>query len=120
LALAGKNFDLASASFLERSRVKVKGAVDFTSETSGTLDAPAIRATLRFYNLAFDQEKAGDFVVQGATEGGNLHLEGHSQMGTRALSIAGDVHLREDWPAELSLHCVDLRPRSPAPRLYRG
>jgi translocation and assembly module TamB len=119
LELEGKNFDLASVSFLERSRIQVKGNMDFTAQASGTLDAPAIRATLRFHHLAFGQDTAGDFIVQGVTEGGNLHVDGHSQSAERELSIVGDVHLRDDWPAELSLHCVDCD-LDPLLRAYVG
>jgi len=102
--LNGENFDLARISQLQASRVTVDGRMDFTAQASGTLQEPAINANIRLRNLAFDHERAGDYIFDAVTQGSELRVSGHSQFKNAELNIDGDVQLRGDWPAAVNLH----------------
>jgi translocation and assembly module TamB len=102
--LAGRNFDLKRMTPLEKTRVAVDGNMDFTATGSGTLEQPVINATLHVRDLAFDHERAGNFAIDAVTKGADLHIEGHSEFEHAELAMAGDVHLRGDWPSNVDLH----------------
>jgi translocation and assembly module TamB len=102
--LTGNNFDLSRMPQLQTTRVKVEGRMDFTLHTSGTLDEPIINAEVRLRNLSLDHDVAGDFLINGVTEGAKLHLTGRSQFKDSELTADGDVLLRGDWPSTLDLH----------------
>jgi translocation and assembly module TamB len=104
LNATGTNFDLARISTLQGSRVSVEGRMGFTAVGSGTLEEPVINATLNLYNLTFDHELAGDFTIDAATQGPGTRIIGRSQFKNAELQIDGNIHLRGDWPANLSLH----------------
>jgi translocation and assembly module TamB len=102
--LTGRNFDLTRISVLEASRVKIDGSLDFTASGYGTLEQPTINAALHISDLTFDHERAGDFTIDAITKGADLHLTGRSQFERAELAVAGDIHLRENWPADVNLH----------------
>jgi translocation and assembly module TamB len=102
--LTGDNFDLARIPQLQASRVKVEGHMDFTAQASGTLEQPVVNANVRWRDLAFDHEPAGDYTFNATTQGSELHVSGRSQFKTAELNIDGDVRLRGDWPATVNLH----------------
>ncbi|MGA8492810.1 MAG: translocation/assembly module TamB domain-containing protein [Terriglobales bacterium] len=102
--LTGNNFDLARIPQLQASRVSVGGRMDFTAQASGTLEQPVVNASIRWRDLAFDQERVGDYTFDATTQGSDLHVTGRSQFKTAELNIDGDVQLREEWPATVNLH----------------
>ena len=102
--LNGTNFDLSDVSPLERSRIKIAGAVDFTAGLSGTVAKPDVAAHLHIRDLAFNDEKAGDYRIDAVTHGADMQLTGHSEFGVAELQIGGNVRLREQWPARINLH----------------
>ena len=102
--LNGNNFDLARIPRLQASRVAVDGRMDFTSQASGTLEEPAITASIRLRDLAFDHELVGDYTFDAVTQGSDLRVSGHSQFKAAELNIDGDVQLRRDWPTAVNLH----------------
>jgi translocation and assembly module TamB len=99
--LKGDNFDLTHISLLQGARVAVSGRADFTAEGSGTLDQPTLNAAIRLHGLTFDQELAGDFAINAVSQGAELKITGQSQFAKADLKVDGDVHLREDWPADV-------------------
>jgi translocation and assembly module TamB len=101
--LTGTNFDLARISKLQTSRVTIEGRMDFTASGSGTLDEPVVNAAIRLRDLTFDHERAGDFTIDAVTQGPDLHLTGRSQFEHAALTIDGNAHLRDNWPATVDL-----------------
>ncbi len=101
--LTGGNFDLARIPRLQVSRVSIDGRMDFTARGSGTLEQPAINATIQLRDLSFDHERAGDFTIDAVTQGPELRLTGRSQFERAELAIDGNVHLRNDWPAVVTL-----------------
>jgi len=102
--LNGDNFDLAGIPQLQASRVSVDGRMDFTAQASGTLEEPAINASIRLRDLAFDRERAGDYTLDAVTQGSELRVSGHSQFKNAELNIDGKVQLRGDWPGTITLH----------------
>ena len=106
--LAGSNFDLTRIPQIQNRGMTVEGRMDFTAVGSGTPQAPAMNATIRLHDLAFDHELAGDFTINGVTQGADLHLTGQSQFEHAELSIDGNVHLRGDWPSTVTLHFNQL------------
>ena len=104
LNVAGKNFDLAQIPHLQVHKIAVGGMMDFTAQGSGTLAQPAVNATIHLHNLALDQEKAGDYTLEAATQGDQLRITGRSQFEQAELSIDGTARLRDDWPSTIDLH----------------
>ena len=88
------------------------GRADFTAEGSGTLEAPRLNAAIHLHDLTFDQERAGDFTINAVSQGAELRITGQSQFEQADLKIDGDVHLREDWPADVyfRFHQLELDP----------
>jgi len=101
--ITGHGFDLARIPQLQVTRVAIDGRMDFSAFGSGTLDAPVVNAKIQLHDLAFDHERAGDFTFDAITQGADMHLVGRSQFNEAELSVDGDIHLREAWPANVTL-----------------
>jgi translocation and assembly module TamB len=102
--LSGDNFDLAGIPQLQASRVSVDGRMDFTARASGTLEQPAINASIHLRDLSFDHERAGDYTLDAVTQGSDLQITGHSQFKDAELNVDGKVQLSGDWPTTVNLH----------------
>jgi translocation and assembly module TamB len=100
-SLTGNNFDLARFPYLQSGRVAVAGRADFTASSSGTLEDPGIKAAIQIHDLAFDQERAGDLTINALSHGPELRINGQSKFEQADLQLDGNVHLREDWPADV-------------------
>ena len=99
--LAGNNFDLMHISALQGARIAVAGRADFTADGSGTLEQPTLNAAIHLHDLTFDQEHAGDFTINAVSQGAELRITGQSQFEQADLKVDGNVHLRQDWPADV-------------------
>jgi translocation and assembly module TamB len=108
--LTGDNFDLTHISVMQSARVAVTGLADFTANGSGTLAEPKLNAAIHLHDLAFDQKRAGDFTINAVSQGPELRITGQSQFAQADLKVDGDVHLREEWPADVHFrfHQFDL------------
>jgi len=104
LNAAGENFDLARIAVLQGSRVAVEGRMNFTASGSGTLEEPVINAELSLHGLTLGRELAGDLTIDAATQGPEMRVAARSQFQNAELQIDGNVHVRDDWPASLTLH----------------
>jgi translocation and assembly module TamB len=100
----GNDFDVTRIPQLQASRVRVDGRMDFTAQALGTLEEPAINAQIHLRDLAFDNERAGDYTFDLATQGSELHVGGRSQFKTAELNIDGNVQPRGDWLSTITLH----------------
>jgi translocation and assembly module TamB len=100
-ALTGTNFDLARISKLQDARIAVTGRANFTAQGSGTVQQPTLNAAIHLQDLAFDNERAGDFTINAVSQGAELKISGQSQFEQADLKIEGDVHLRDDWPSDV-------------------
>ncbi len=108
VSVAGRNLDVSHFPRLQSSRFRMDGMAEFSARVSGTLEAPSIDAHVRLRDLAFDQQRAGDFYLDAVTAGHQLDIKAHSDFGKSGLNIAGTVGLQEDFPADLKLEFHDL------------
>lgn len=108
LNVAGQNINLNHFPRLQSTRFAMGGTIDFSARASGTLAEPLIDAHLRLKDLAFDEQRAGDFYVDAVTSGHQLDVKAHSDFGKSVLTVAGTVGLQEDFPADLKLDFHDL------------
>ena len=104
LNVQGTGFELANIPDLQRTRVSIEGKMNFQANASGTLSEPVVNAAIHASGLSFDHELAGDFDLNAITHGSDLKLSGKSQFKQADLKIDGNVSLRSDCPANLSLH----------------
>lgn len=104
LAVSGTNFTLAEVQPLQRSRIAITGAVDFSADLSGTQTAPDVNAQIHVRDLTFNGERAGDYLLSAVTHGQNLNLTGHSEFKTAQLAINGNVSMRDRWPSRVDFH----------------
>ncbi len=100
----GTNFDLQEFSQLQTGGLNIEGKFDFNAEGRGTLEAPALNATLHLHGLTLDHELAGDYTLNAVTQGSEMRLTGRSAFKDAELNFDGNVRLRDDWPAELDFH----------------
>jgi translocation and assembly module TamB len=117
--LTGTNFQLSKFPRLQRPRLTVAGVAGFHLQGSGTTAAPVINIELHVHDLVLNQEQAGDFDLTGVTHGPDLHLTARSHFQTAELAIDGDVRLREDFPADVTLRFSHLD-INPLLRAYLG
>ena len=112
LDLVGENFDLARIQQIHTDRLTVEGHADFNIKGSGTPEAPILNSSLYVHGLTLDRELAGDLKLEAVTEGGKLHVSGHSQFRQGTLVLDGNVELRQGYPATMSLGMdrLDLDP----------
>jgi translocation and assembly module TamB len=101
--LAGKNLRLSHLPRMQNSRFRADGIADFTLRASGSVEKPALEAHVHLKDLAFDQQRVGDFYVDAVTRGRQLELNAHSEFEKAVLTIGGSVGLDHDFPADLSL-----------------
>jgi len=102
--LSGMNFDITEVAPLERSRVKIAGSVDFSAKASGTVEKPDVSAEFHLRNVMFNNELAGNYLLNAVTHGPDLRLTGHSDSRLSELTIDGNVRMRELWPARIDFH----------------
>lgn len=117
--LTGTNFQLSKFPRLQRPRLTVAGVAGFHLQGAGTAAAPVINIELHIHDLLLNQEQAGDFDLAGVTRGPDLHLTARSHFQTAELAIDGDIRLRGDFPADVTLRFSHLD-IDPLLRAYLG
>jgi translocation and assembly module TamB len=112
LELSGTNFDLARIRQIGLDNLPLEGRADFLLQGSGTLDAPAINASVQVHNFTADHELLGGLTFKGVTNNGQLRISGTSAFARGMLSLDGTVQMRGDYPANITarLDHVDLDP----------
>ena len=110
--LTGTNFQLSQFPRLQRPRLAVAGVAAFHLQGSGTAQAPVINIDLHVHDVILNKEQAGDFDLTGVTHGPDLHLTARSHFQTAELAIDGDVRLRGEFPANITLRFshLDINP----------
>jgi translocation and assembly module TamB len=108
LDLSGNNFDLARVRQIHSDRVSIEGRADFTLKGSGTPDTPSINADIHVRDLTVDRQLEGELDLQAVTQNQQLHLTGNSHFQHGSLLVDGNVQLRDDYPANLSLRMDHL------------
>jgi len=107
-SVKGSNFDLAHLSRLQTRKLSVGGRAEFTANGSGTLAQPTVNAAMSVTGLLLSGEPAGDLVATAITHGSDMHLEAHTNTQVASARMEGDIHLRNDFPAELHLDLAKL------------
>ena len=110
LDLVGTNFDMSRIRQIHLDELPFEGRADFTLRGSGTVDAPLLEANVHVRDLALDHEMAGGVYLQGITQGGELRLNGHTELKDGAAFLDGSVAMHGDYPATISARAdhVDL------------
>src|SRR5208282_947892 len=95
---------------LQTSRFTAEGVADFTVGASGTAEQPSLEAHVHLKDPALDNERVGEFYVDAVTDGRRLDLKAHSDFDKGDLTLAGNVALEHDFPADLNLafHHLDV------------
>lgn len=117
--LDGRNIDLADFPRLSLSHFSVQGRADFELKGSGTPKAPSLTGNVHLRGLTLNHQLAGDLDLQAVTHGKQLQLTGSSHFNQGSLTLAGNVQLQNDYPAQLSLK-VDHIELDPVLRAYIG
>ena len=113
----GGGFELARIDRLQTGKITVGGLAQFDASGSGTLDRPDVTAQFSVTNLVLSGEAEGNLTATAVTHGPDLHLEAHTNLKSAALSVNGDVQLRDDYPAKVRLQLAKLD-FDPVLRLY--
>ncbi len=110
LDLIGKNFEVSRVRQIQLDRLLLEGRADFTLQGAGTLSAPVINASVHINDLTVDHELSGGLDLEATTKNGELQVSGHSEFLRGTLSIAGNVGMHGDYPANITaqLDHVDL------------
>ncbi len=108
--LSARNLDLGRLPYFHTARFSADGIAGFSVRLAGTIDQPSLEAHISIQHLALDRERKGDFYLDAVTHGRQLDLKAHSDFEKADLTIAGNVMLEHDFPADLSLsfHSLDI------------
>jgi translocation and assembly module TamB len=108
LQVRGTDFDLASFPLPPRMQHGIEGKVDFSAQAHGTTAAPEVSADVHLKSLTFNGHLEGDFLLNAASRGADVHVTGHSDFKDASLEIDGNVHARDRWPASMNFHFSHL------------
>jgi translocation and assembly module TamB len=106
--VTGQNFDLAQVRQIRTRGLAVEGRGDFTLKGSGTVDAPNANGSIRLTALTLDHELSGGVNLDFSTKGRELQITGHSEFPHGTLALDGNVQLRDDYPARISVRMDQL------------
>ena len=115
--LIGKGLNLANLPKPSTYNLAVEGRSDVHATGSGTLQEPAINATVKLRDVIVNGQPLGDSTFEARTQAGDLHLTGHSQYEQAQMTTDGTVHLRNDWPCNIKLHFTQVN-ADPLLRVY--
>ncbi len=101
--LSGENIDLAQVPHFHNPRIKIDGRAGFNVVASGAPQQPTIEAHIRVRDLAFNDERAGDFYLDATTHGRQAEIQAHSDFEKADLKIRGTVGLDQPYVADLNL-----------------
>jgi translocation and assembly module TamB len=101
--LTGANIDFENFRGLMPVRLTVAGLAGFHITGSGTEDAPVINGQLDLRNIVLNREMVGNMTIVAESRGENVALRGRSNFADADLSLDGNVHLRGDWPGQITV-----------------
>ena len=101
--VSGKNFSLSHIPRLQDIRAKPDGVADFTLRASGTAEEPVFETHIHLRDLTLDKKRAGNFFIDATTHGRRLDVNAHSEFVKAGLTVAGNVQLEGNFPADLNL-----------------
>jgi translocation and assembly module TamB len=101
--LTGANIDLGNFQQLALPRFSVRGQAGFHLTGSGVEGAPAIDGQVDLRNIVLNGETVGSMTILAETRGEDVVLRGRSNFEDAELNVDGSVHLRGDWPGQITL-----------------
>jgi translocation and assembly module TamB len=106
--LTGANIELANFRRFEQPRVAIQGQAGFHLTGSGSEDAPIINGQIDLRNIVLNRETVGSVTVVAETHGEDVVLRGRSNFENAELNLDGKVHLRGEWPGQVTLKFAHL------------
>jgi translocation and assembly module TamB len=100
----GSGFELAHIRRLENEQYPVSGTVDFKAQGSGTLESPALEASMHVRELRLAREFTGLVDVDAHTQGRALELHMASHLNTSELELNSETQLTGDYQTRASLN----------------
>jgi translocation and assembly module TamB len=101
--LTGGNVDFADLRDIQSSRLAVQGQAGFHVTGSGTQEAPVINGQLDLRDIVLNHEAVGNMTVLAETRGEDVVLRGRSSFAEAELNVDGKIHLRGDWPGQITI-----------------
>ncbi|HWG39629.1 MAG TPA: translocation/assembly module TamB domain-containing protein [Candidatus Acidoferrales bacterium] len=101
--LTGANIDFANFQRFDLPRLSVQGQAGFHLTGSGTEDSPVINGEIDLRNIVLNRETVGSLTILAETHGENVQLRGRSNFDNAELNVDGSVHLRDQWPGQVTL-----------------
>jgi translocation and assembly module TamB len=101
--VSGAKIELANLHRFDLPRLSVQGQAGFHLTGSGTESSPVINGQVDLRNIVLNRETVGSMTVGVETRGEELGLRGRSNFENAELNVDGTVHLRDDWPGQITL-----------------
>src|SRR6266481_5251433 len=106
--LKGASLDLAELHRWQPPRVTVAGKADFHFTGGGTLASPALSGQIDFHHLVLNGDPVGDLNAVLDTQGVDMQLRARSSFQNAKFFLDGVIHLRDSFPARLTLRFEHL------------
>ncbi len=100
--LTGSGIELANLQHFNIPRVTMAGQVGFHVSASGTEDEPVINGEIDLRNVVLNHETVGNLTIFAETQGEDVTLRGRSNFDNAEFNVDGKVHLRGDWPGQIT------------------
>jgi translocation and assembly module TamB len=101
--LTGANIELGNFQRFDLPRLSVQGQAGFHLTGSGTEDAPVINGEIDLRNIVLNRETVGSLTILAETHGEDVQLRGRSNFENAELNVDGAVHLRGEWPGQITV-----------------
>jgi translocation and assembly module TamB len=101
--LTGSGIELANLQHFNIPRVTMEGQVGFHVSGSGTEDAPLINGEIDLRNVVLNHETVGSLTIFAETRDDDVTLRGRSNFENAEFNVDGKVHLRGDWPGQITV-----------------
>ena len=99
----GTNIELADFRRFISARFTMTGNAGFHATGSGTTSAPIINGEADLRQLVWNGEQVGDLHASVETKGTDMALRARSNFENASLLLDGNIHLRDNFPAQLTL-----------------
>ena len=100
---AGKNFELAHFSQVQRPNLAVAGAVTFQAHGSGPVKSPAVQATLHISRLVLNSQFEGDLDSKLQLDHDVLVYEANAALDAARFQVGGQTKLTGEYPTQARL-----------------
>ena len=100
--LTGSGIELANLEHFNIPRVTMAGQVGFHVSASGTAVEPVINGEIDLRNVVLNHETVGNLTIFAETQGEDVTLRGRSNFDNAEFNVDGKIHLRGDWPGQIT------------------